>query len=172
MSIWDRLFGIEPAVEDSSQPSFRFGRYTDAYKSPANYVAWDEALTAFEEEDFSAAFAAFFRYLRDEEEDNVRSQREGDKLYFEFYQGSKRVTGFADNHQLRATARIVRLGAAPSSLLQRLTALNYELKYSRFAIDKERCLTIVFDTLLHDASPHKLYHALKEMALQADKQDD
>ena len=127
MSIWDRLFGIEQAVEDSAQPSFRFGRYTDAYKKPANYAAWDEALTAFEEEDFPKAFAAFFRYLRDEKEDNVRFQQEENKLYFEFYQGSKRVTGFADDRPLRATARIVRLGAAPSTLLQRLTALNYEL---------------------------------------------
>ncbi|MEO0731995.1 MAG: hypothetical protein AAFZ52_04110 [Bacteroidota bacterium] len=50
--------------------------------------------------------------------------------------------------------------------------MNYEMKYSRFAIDDGDCLSIVFDTPINDASPHKLYHALKEMALNADKQDD
>jgi hypothetical protein len=30
----------------------------------------------------------------------------------------------------------------------------------------------VFDSPINDVSPHKLYHALKEMALRADKQDD
>lgn len=172
MSIWDRLFGLDPLPEPTEQPKYRFGRYSDAYKTAANYGAWDKALSDFEQENFLDSFESFLHYLLDPQEDNVRVQREDDKLYFEFYQGSKRVTGYADHRQLRATARIVRLGAAPPELLQRLIGQNYELKYSRFAIDEDRCLAIVFDTLLHDASPHKLYHALKEMALQADKQDD
>jgi hypothetical protein len=45
--------------------------------------------------------------------------------------------------------------------------MNYEMKYSRFAIDDNGCLTVVFDTPINDASPHKLYHALKEIALPA-----
>lgn len=126
----------------------------------------------FDEENFLEAFQAFFAYLRDPEEDNVKFQLEGEKLYFELYQGSKRITGFADHTQFRAQARIARLGQVPGSLFQRLAAENYELKYGRYAIDEARCLCLVFDSDLSDASPHKLYTALKEIALKADKQDD
>ena len=172
MSIWDTLFGRRPAYQSGQEPDHNFGRYTDAYKTRENYAAWDRAVDAFEDDQFLDACAAFMAYLRDEREDNVKWQQETDKLYFELYQGSKRVTGFADGEQLRASARIARLITADVDLLRRLTAMNYELKYSRFALDEDDCLTIVFDTPVSDASPHKLYHALKEMALRADKQDD
>ena len=172
MSIWDTLFGNSPGYAPGNEPDHNFGRYTDAYKSRENYAAWDRAVDAFEDDEFLNSCAAFMAYLRDEREDNVKWHREGDTLYFEFYQGSKRVTGFADAEQLRAEARIARLERPDVDLLRRLTAMNYELKYSRFALDEDDCLTIVFDTPVIDASPHKLYHALKEMALRADKQDD
>lgn len=172
LSIWDRLFGEKNRDSANNSPNYRFGRYTDAYKTVANYKAWDQALAAFENEEFLKAFQAFFEYLSDPDEENVKFQLEGKKLYFEFYQGSKRITGFADQSQFRAQARIARLGAVPGELYQRLTAENYELKYGRYAIDEERCLCLVFDSGLNDASPHKLYTALKEIALKADKQDD
>ncbi|MBC6993864.1 hypothetical protein QWY85_20560 [Neolewinella lacunae] len=172
MSIWDTLFNRAPAYDPAEGPNFRFGRYTDAYKSPENYVAWDASLTAFENGDYLESCASFMAYLRDEQEDNVKWHREDEKLYFEFYQGSKRVTGFADAGQLRASADIAMLKGNNADLLHRLTSLNYEMKYSRFAIKGQDCLSIVFDTPTNDASPYKLYHALKEMALNADKQDD
>ncbi len=172
MSIWDTLFGRSPGYDPTNGPDFSFGRYTDAFKTPENYAAWDKALKTFEKGKYLQSIEAFMAYLYDPREDNVKWHAEGDKLYFEFYQGSKRVTGFADGEQLRATARIARLDANNVDLLHRLTTMNYEMKYSRFAIDEEDCLTIVFDSPINDASPHKLYHALKEMALRADKQDD
>ncbi len=172
MSIWDTLFGRTPGYDPVDEPDHRFGRYSDAYKTPANYAAWETALDDFEAGDFLSSCLAFLTYLRDEREDNVKWRQQGDTLYFELYQGSKRVTGFADSEQLRATARIARLDRLDADLLQRLTGMNYELKYSRFAIDEADCLTIIFDTPAYDASPDKLYHALKEMALRADKQDD
>ena len=173
MSIWDTLFGRQPdPPAGASGPGFRFGRYTDAHKPSASYRAWDRALAAFEDGDFLTSVTEFLTYLGDPAADNVRWQREGDRVYFEFYQGSKRVTGQADADQLRASARIARLEGENAELLHRLTGMNYELKYGRFAIDAEDCLTVVFDTPAHDASPHKLYHAFKEIALRADKQDD
>ena len=172
MSIWDTLFGRAPGYDPTGEPDFNFGRYTDAYKTPENYAAWDRSLKAFEDNDYLASVEAFMAYLQDPREGNVKWKSEEGKLYFEFYQGSKRVTGFADTEQLRATAGIAKMEAPNAELLHRLTAMNYEMKYSRFAIDAGGCLTIVFDSPINDASPHKLYHALKEMALRADKQDD
>ncbi|MTB49521.1 hypothetical protein [Lewinella sp. W8] len=172
MSIWDSLFGRTPGYDPTDGPEFSFGRYTDAYKTPENYAAWDLALLSFEEGKYLKSVEAFLAYLRDQEADNVKWKPEEERLYFEFYQGSKRVTGFADEQQLRATARIAKLNEENLDLLKRLTTMNYEMKYSRFAIDDNGCLTVVFDTPINDASPHKLYHALKEIALRADKQDD
>lgn len=172
LSIWDTLFGTSPGYDPSDEPQFRFGRYTDAYKTPENYAAWDRSLETFEQDQYLESVEAFMAYLYDPREDNVKWKVEEGKLYFEFYQGSKRVTGFADTEQLRATAGIARLESPNAELLHRLTAMNYEMKYSRFAIDEGGCLAIVFDSPINDASPYKLYHALKEMALRADKQDD
>ncbi|OAV42689.1 hypothetical protein [Lewinella sp. 4G2] len=172
MSIWDSLFGRTRGYDPTGDPDFRFGRYTDAYKTPANYAAWDESLHYFEEGKFLESAEAFMRYLLDEREDNVQFQLAEGKLYFEFYQGSKRITGFADEQQLRASASIAELKEPRADLLQRLLGMNYEMKYSRFAINDTNCLAIVFDTPVNDASPHKLYHALKELAMNADKQDD
>lgn len=172
LSIWDTLFGRTPGYDPTDGPDFSFGRYTDAYKTPDNYAAWDISLTAFEKGEYLESCEAFMAYLYDPSEGNVKWHAEGGQLYFEFYQGSKRVTGFANTEQLRATAGIAKLKENNADLLHRLTTMNYEMKYSRFAIDDDDRLSIVFDTPIDDASPHKLYHALKEMALNADKQDD
>lgn len=172
MSIWDTLFGRAPGYDPTNGPGYNFGRYTDAYKTSENYAAWDRALRAFEDGRYLASVEAFMAYLYDPREDNVRWQPEREKLYFELYQGSTRVTGFADHEQLRATAAVARVGGENADLFHRLTTMNYEMKYSRFAIDGADRLTVVFDSPIDDASPHKLYHALKEMALRANKQDD
>ena len=172
MSIWDTLFNRSPPPDPAAAPNYRFGRYTDAYKTPENYRAWNKSLTAFEEGEWLRSWEAFLEYLYDGEEDNLRWRQQEKTIYFELYQGSKRVTGMADGDQLRATARVARLLKPQRELLQRLTELNYSLKYSRYALDEEGHLTVIFDTPATDASPHKLYHALKEVAVQADKQDD
>lgn len=74
--------------------------------------------------------------------------------------------------KLTATAKIAQLTAYHENLLRRLLEKNFDLKYSRYGIDKERNICITFDSYNLDASPYKLYHALKELATNADKQDD
>jgi len=46
------------------------------------------------------------------------------------------------------------------------------MDYCRYALDDANNLVIKFETSTLDGSPYKLYYALKEMALHADKQDD
>ena len=74
--------------------------------------------------------------------------------------------------KLRCSARIAKGEQLNVGLLRRLIEHNYGLKYSRYALDAEGYITIVFDTFLLDGSPYKLYYALKEIATHADKQDD
>ena len=70
MGLFDRWFGN--GTEEDAQPKIKFGRYSDSYKSPTSYEAWDKALEQFEAGDYLGSYRAFFDYLRDENEDNVR----------------------------------------------------------------------------------------------------
>ncbi|MCI5082796.1 MAG: hypothetical protein MRY78_13955 [Saprospiraceae bacterium] len=171
MGLFDRLFG-HPGEEDV-QPNIKFGRYSDSYKAPENYNAWDLALEAFEEERYLECYRYFFRYLRDDAEDNVRYWDNDEKgIEFEIYQGSVKITGCASNKRVRAEAKVVRTEALNVSFMRRLIEQNFELKYSRFALDTNQNIAIVFDTYSLDGSPYKLYYALKELATRADKHDD
>ncbi len=156
----------------SREPVLRFGRYTDTYKQPSQYAAWDRSLQAFEEGNYLDSYLEFFNYLRDEREDNVRFWQEVEGIRFELFQGSKRIIGTADQHRVQAAARIARAGDPNIGFLRRLLEKNYGLKYSRFGLDDQNHITIVFDSHTVNASPYKLYFALKELAVNADKQDD
>ncbi len=170
MSLFDRLFGASKPKE--SQPDIRFGRYSDSYKEASNYEAWDLVLEKFDAEQYLDSYREFFRYLRDEREDNVRWWEEENGIRFELFQGSKKISGFADQLQLRAEAKIAFTDHLNVGFMRRLLERNFDLNYSRFALDDDNHLTIVFDTYTLDGSPYKLYYALKELATNADKQDD
>lgn len=170
MSLLKRIFGNrEPEI---IPPDIRFGRYSDSYKESDNYEAWDQALDKFEQEEYLDSYRAFFRYLRDEHEDNVRWWDEAEGIRFELFQGSKKIIGLADAKKLKVEARIARSTELNVNFMRQLIERNFELNYSRFALDDDNNLTIVFDTYTLDGSPYKLYYALKEVATNADKQDD
>ena len=170
MGLFDRLFGYTGEAQE--QPKIKFGRYSDSYKSAASYKAWDKALEKFDEGAYLEAYKAFFKYLRDEKEDNVRLREEKERIEFELFQGSKKISGFVDHQKLKVESKIAHTGNLKEAFMRRLVELNYELEYSRFSLDNENNITIVFDTYTIDGSPYKLYYALKEVATRADKQDD
>lgn len=171
MSFWNRLFGNK-AEPTKPQPRIKFGRYTDSYKQKQQYEAWEDALNKFEEQDYLGSYNALFRYLRDENEDNVRWLEENGSIKFEILQGSKRVTGTANAQKFVAEARIVYADNLGIAVMRRLVESNYVLEYSRYGLDNDNNLVIKFDSSSLDGSPYKLYYALKEVAASADKQDD
>ncbi|MEM9884703.1 MAG: hypothetical protein AAF849_02355 [Bacteroidota bacterium] len=170
MGFFDRIFSKTKEEEDV--PNIRLGRYSDSYKEEENYEAWNEAIATFTKGDFLISLQHFLRYLRDEQEDNVHFSEENGKLRFELYQGSKRICGEANALTLKAEAKIAHTEDFDVHFCRRLLEKNFDLKYSRFALDEDNDLCIVFDTYALDGSPYKLYYALKELAVNADKQDD
>ena len=170
MKFLDRIFGTNQKEEH--QPSIAFGRYTDTYKTSAHYDAWDRSLINFENEAYLQAYLAFFEYLKDHNEKNVNFWEEKGKIHFEFFQGSKKITGIADMRKVKAEAKIAKTKALNTAFLQRLLNQNFDLKYSRYALDPENNIIIKFDSSNLDGSPYKMYYALKEVATSADKQDD
>lgn len=170
MGFFDRLFNATGSKEE--QPDIRFGRYSDSYKDNATQSAWNDSLEKFDQQEYLDSYKEFFTYLRDDKEDNVRFWEENGGLSFELFQGSKKITGFANHKKLKAEAKIAKAKSLNVGFMRRLIELNFELMYSRFALDPDGNLTIVFDTYTLDGSPYKLYYALREVAIKADKQDD
>ncbi len=170
MGLFDRLFGITTKKEP--QPDIRFGRYSDSYKSDDQYDYWDTALDAFEEEDYLKSYQCFFAYLKDEHEGNVEYEVSEGQIQFKIYQGSKVVIGIADAVKVKAESKVAHYDHTNVGFMRRLMERNFGLKYSRFALDNENNISIIFDTYTLDGSPFKLYYALKELATNADKQDD
>ena len=170
MSFFSKIFG--GAEEVKAQPRIKFGRYSDAYKSKGQYAAWDKSLELFDEDKYMAAYESFFTYLCDVEEQNVQWQREGDLYQFRVLQGSKVITGTASAKKLRVETVVAKTDALNIGFLRRLVELNFDLKYSRYALDDSGNIIMVFDTYTLDGSPYKLYFAIKELATNSDKQDD
>ncbi|HFC00436.1 MAG TPA: hypothetical protein ENJ53_06480 [Phaeodactylibacter sp.] len=154
------------------QPKLSFGRYTDSYKVASQYDSWDKALDLFEQKEYLSSYLEFFNYLRDNLEDNVTWKEDHGKIFFEIYQGSKKITGIADTQKVTAEAKVAQTKTLNIGFMRRLLERNFVLRYSRFALDEDNNITIRFDTNILDGSPYKLYYAFKELATNADKLDD
>lgn len=168
----DKLFGWGKKKEQApAQPDIPFGRYSDNNKPIAKVNRWTDADNFYKEKKYPESLDAFFDYLRDDSIQNVVYERNGAEGRFEFYQGSKMVRGSFDKDELKAEVTLARMPHPSVPVMRRLLEMNFNLFYSRFALDNER-LCMRFDSETETASPSKLYYGLKELATKADKQDD
>lgn len=166
-----RLLGINLA-DEMPLPDVLFGRYTDAHKTDQNYDAWDKSIQSFEKEKYMDSLVHFLEYLRDDSQQNISYTLDKGLLKFQIFQGSKWLQGYANETIFKAQAKIAKATELHVGFMRRLLDQNFALKYSRFCLDPENDICIVFDSQIKDASPYKLYYALKELALNADKHDD
>jgi len=171
MDILNKIFGFSKDKK-TVEPNVIFGRYTDAYKEKEKYTSWDNAMQSFKNGSYLDSYEQFLFYLKDDDLKNLTYERSGDHIKFCIYQGSKLIEGVADLKSFRAEAKIAKTDSLNIGVLRRLLELNYTLKYCRYALDEENCITMLFHSKTLDASPYKLYYALKELAINADKQDD
>ena len=171
--MFQKFFGREKKKEPTVavEPKISFGRYSDNNKSPEMVSRWTMADTLFKEKKYVESMDAFFEYLGDPAVQNVVYERNGAEGRFELYQGSKIVKGKFDSQQVRAEVTLARMSQPSIPVMRRLLEMNFNLYYSRFALDKDR-LCMRFDTMLEAANPSKLYYGLKEVATRADRQDD
>ena len=151
----------------------KLGRYSDNDKEPHQYEAWKTALQKYDAGNYIETFKNFLEYLRDDTTDNVRWQETAaGGIKFELLQGSKRISGMANAEKFSCCSRIAHADQLNVTYMRQLVEANYFLYYARYALDDNNNLTIQFDTHAVDASPYKLYAAVKEVAINADKQDD
>jgi len=102
---------------------------------------------------------------------NVVHERNESNGRFEFYQGSKIVRGNYDREHLHAEVTLAKMPNPNIPVMRRLLEMNFNLYYSRYALDSER-LCMRFDSDIETANPNKLYYGLKELSTKGDKQDD
>jgi hypothetical protein len=182
MSLLKKIFGNSegPAASapagtaqagNASVKEVKFGRYTDCNKNKKQIDFWNTSVAKFKEKSYMDSFDAFLNYIRDEEANNVKITRNGDVIDFELLQGSKVVRGKATPTGFSAESPIIQMDSPSIPVMRKLMAINYTLLYSKFAL-KENVLVMKFSSHAIDASPNKLYAALKELAKKADQQDD
>lgn len=170
--MFNKLFGLgKKKTEVAADPDISFGRYSDNNKPLAKVNRWTDADNLFKEKKYPESLDAFFEYLRDDQLQNVVYERNGAEGRFHFYQGSKIVRGSFNSDLVKAEVTLARMPQPSVPVMRRLLEMNFNLYYSRFALDNDR-LCMRFDSDAETASPSKLYYGLKELATKADKQDD
>ena len=169
MSIFDFFrWNVE---NDYNGPNLKFGRYSDAFKDEVKHGLFSEAVDQFEAENFLQSIVYLLDFLRNDLDDNVQYDVEGKELFFEILQGSKRIIGRCNEQKFVALSELASVSAPNIGLYRRLLDKNYLLKYVRFCLDEKMDLALKFDSYIQDASPKKLYNALKELSINADKYD-
>ena len=172
----EKLFSRSKKKEEETEevkdlPAIRFGRYSDNNKSVTKVERWNEAESLFKEKRHKESILAFFDYLRDEEEDNVKLVAEEGRNTFLFYQGSKIVRGYFDDKKLEAEIVLAKMPQPSVPVMRRLLEMNFNLYYTRYALHDDG-IYMFFDSDIETANPSKLYYGLKELSTKADKQDD
>lgn len=167
--MFDKLFGW--GKKKAEDPPIPFGRYSDNNKTVEKVNRWTEADNLFKQQQYPESVEAFFDYLRDEAEQNVVLERNGAEGRFHLYQGSKIVRGEFNNERFVAEVTLARMAQPSVPVMRRLLEMNFNLYYSRYALDSDR-LCMRFDSNIKAANPNKLYYGLKELAIKADKLDD
>lgn len=180
MSFLKKIFsssGGPAASVDSPQTTtkgvheVKFGRYTDCNKDKTQIEFWNTSVNKFKEKAYLDSFEAVLNYIRDPQTNNVRITRGSDSLDFELIQGSKVVRGRATSEKFSAESPIVKMESPSIPVMRKLMNINYGLLYTKFAL-KDDVLCMKFSSHAVDASPNKIYAALKELANKADQQDD
>ncbi len=161
-----------PKKAAKKEPNINFGRYSDAYKSDAQYDSLDEAIKLFDKKEYLEAYQHFFEYLQDTNMQNVHFERSNGHINFEIIQGSKKIQGQANNEYVKAETSVVKANKLGVKFMRKLMEMNYGMHYNSFALDDENVVKLTFTTQVSDGSPEKLYFALKEMGIYADKHDD
>jgi hypothetical protein len=166
----NKIFGWGKKKEQP-EPAIFFGRYSDNNKPVGKVNRWTEADILFKQKKYPESFDAFFEYLRDDAAQNVVYERNGAEGRFELYQGSKIVRGQFNNERILAEITLAKMPQPSIPVMRRLLEMNFNLYYSRFALDNDR-LCMRFDSETTGATPSKLYYGLKELSTKGDKQDD
>ncbi len=149
----------------------KFGAYSDSNKTIEQLQYLKEAENYFSEKNYVTALDYFLKFLKDPDKDNVKTEVTDDEIKFTIHQGSKVISGYANNDLLFAQTKVVKFDADNEKLFDELLSLNYHLKFCKFSIDNQ-VVTISLSLKTCQIESVTLYYALREIAITADRYDD
>lgn len=150
---------------------YNFGSYPDSFKPKAKEDIWNECDKLYNDKKYFESYKLFFEYLNDDDISNVKCTTDNNILKFEFIQGSKEIRGFFDGKKITAISKIAEFEKSSIPVFRQLLEVNFSLYYSRFAIT-DNIIVLRFDSSVQDCNPEKLYFALRELSIKADRQGD
>ncbi len=147
------------------------GRGINADISKDEEDLFNKSYEAFEKKDILNAYEYFFQSIENFSNgisnENIITTREDDKLSFEIYQGTAKISGYITEEHLYAESILVKKDNANVPLKRYILERNYQLTYVYYFIDDEYIKLKLF----HDnitMSPHKIFYPLRELSLNAD----
>jgi len=148
-----------------------FGRGINATISPNEEELFNKSYKAFEKGDILQAYEYFLKSLEnfsgESPNQNIILNKEEDKLHFEIYQGSAKVSGFVTTEYLYAEVIMIKKKDAEVGVKRYILERNYQLTYAYYFSDDEYIkLKLYHDNIT--ASPQKIFFPLREIALNGD----
>lgn len=172
MGLFDKLFSFGSSDEEiNDEGAHVFGRYSDNNKSKQQLAEWKKAEKSYKEKNYNDAIVQFFTYIRDPEVNNVVFEPNDEQARFYIYQGSKKISGTIDENCVRAEVGIAKVVNKSVPAMRQLLEKNFQLYYSKFYLEDDNIKLKIYNNVVA-ANPKKMYFALKELAIQADRLDD
>ncbi len=157
--------------------TIKFGRFSTQITN-AKTDLWNAADALYNQKNYLESYENLMKFLYYPEEngdniENVEYQKSDNELKFLIRQGSKEVNGIITlkENKIDVYSYLAEFDKIGVAVMRRLLEMNYSLFYSRFALDNNK-IVIKFDSPIEGCPPEKLYYALKELSIRADKQDD
>jgi len=155
----------------TTQLRHSFGRGINATISPDEEELFNKSYEAFEKQDILQAYEYFFKSLENfsakGSNQNIITNLDSEKLNFEIYQGSAKVTGVVTKENLYAEVIMIKKSEAEVGIKRYMLERNYQLTYAYYFLDEEFIkLKLYYDNIT--MSPQKIFFPLREIALNAD----
>ncbi|HMP29053.1 MAG TPA: hypothetical protein PKD85_05610, partial [Saprospiraceae bacterium] len=153
--------------------NLQFGRYSNVVNNPKRNAYWEYAFKMYEAKKYVDAYKSLLLYLENAVGDNINVTLVS-KLRFNFQiiQGSKMILGTVNEDGIFVEVKVGKTPQHNFTLYHQLLEENYYRHYTKYALDTEGNICIMFQSDHASASPLKLYYALREMGISADKNDD
>ncbi|PLY12379.1 MAG: hypothetical protein C0628_08270 [Sulfurimonas sp.] len=161
---WLNFFQTKTEIKHS------FGRGINASLCKDEENLFNKSYEAFEKKEILNAYEYFLKSLENfsngQSNQNVIIVKKDNKLNFEIFQGTARITGTITKENLYAEVIITKKTLANVALKRLILERNYQLTYAYYFSDNEYIkLKLYLDNIT--MTPQKVFYPLREIALNA-----
>ncbi len=157
--------------ETKAELQHPFGRGINANLAENEEELFNKSNEAFENRQIINAYEYFFKSLENfsngVSNQNIIVVKDGNKLNFEIFQGTARISGYVTDGHIYAETILTKKSSANVALKRYILERNYQLTYAYYFSDDEYIKLKLF----HDnitMTPQKIFFPIRELALNAD----